>query len=265
MPRYSSHICFLFMLTLCLVAGCEGDESVAPPKTGWVAGTLRLGHALRLPQPRSGRRQRYRQCALVALLFQPLLDYDAGVNLVPLTAEAMPTLSKDGKTYTFHLRKDVHFSNGRAVTADDYLYAWRRVTQPQDEVALGPALPRIASPAPQDYANGKATDIKGLHAPDPYTLEVELIHPDLTFLYVAAMPFLAPVPREAVEDVHVPETDWNDHFALHPVGNGPFVLRNWQRGLRMRLERDPHYWGPTRCRLWTPSTCNLAWTTSPCR
>ena len=109
------------------------------------------------------------------------------------------------------------------------------------------ATDRIAGA--QDYANGKATDIKGLHAPDPYTLEVELIHPDLTFPYVAAMPFLAPVPREAVEDVHVPETDWNDHFALHPVGNGPFVFKSWQRGLRMRLERDPHYWGPTRCAL----------------
>ena len=116
------------MLTLCLVAGCEGDESVPPPKTGWVAGTLRLGMLSDFRSLDPAIANDTVSVPVVRMLFQPLLDYDAGVNLVPLTAEAMPTLSKDGKTYTFHLRKDVHFSNGRAVTADDYLYSWTRVS-----------------------------------------------------------------------------------------------------------------------------------------
>lgn len=84
----------------------------------------------------------------------------------------------------------------------------------------------------------------GLHAPDRYTLEVDLVQPDLTFPYVAAMPFLAPVPREEVENEKVKPEDRNDEFGVHPVGDGPFVLKEWKRGLRMRLERDPHYWGP---------------------
>ncbi len=66
----------------------------------------------------------------VRMIFQPLLDYDDGVNLVPLLAEAMPTLSEDGKTYTFHLKKGVRFSNGREVTADDFVYSWTRLLDP---------------------------------------------------------------------------------------------------------------------------------------
>jgi oligopeptide transport system substrate-binding protein len=239
-----------------IAVGCQGNESVAPPTTGWVANTLRLGQGSDFRSLDPAVANDTVSVPIMRVLFQPLLDYDDGVNLVPLTAEALPTLSKDGKTYTFHLRKDVHFSNGRAVTAEDYLYSWRRVVNPKTKSPWASFVTdRIVGA--KEYAGGKvedikglgapegkAEDIKGLRAPDPYTLEVELIHPDLTFPYVAAMPFLAPVPREAVEAEGVANTDWNDHFALHPVGNGPFIFKSWNRGLQMRFERDPHYWGP---------------------
>ena len=243
MPRYSSRAWILFALALSIVAGgCAGGDSAAPPTAGWVANTLRLGQTSDFRSLDPAVANDTVSVPIIRMLFQPLLDYDASVNLVPLTAEALPTLSEDGKTYTFHLRKDVHFSNGRGVTADDYLYSWRRVMNPRTKSPWASfATDRIAGA--KDFVNGKATDVKGLRAPDPYTLEVTLIHPDLTFPYVAAMPFLAPVPREVVESVK-DEGERNDHFALHPVGNGPFVFKKWQRGLRMRLERDPHYWGP---------------------
>ena len=240
--RNHARACFALAFSLAAV-GCQGNESVAPPTTGWVANTLRLGQGSDFRSLDPAVANDTVSVPIIRVLFQPLLDYDDGVNLVPLTAEAMPTLSKDGKTYTFHLRKDVHFSNGRAVTADDYLYSWRRVMNPKTKSPWASfATDRIAGAL--DYAEGKATDVKGLRAPDAYTLEVELIHPDLTFPYVAAMPFLAPVPREVIEDASVAKTDWNDHFALHPVGNGPFVFKSWNRGLRMTFERDPNYWGP---------------------
>jgi ABC-type transport system substrate-binding protein len=241
-PRRSSCLWILFVLAFGAAVGCQGNESVAPPTTGWVANTLRLGQGSDFRSLDPAVANDTVSMPIIRMLFQPLLDYDAGVHLVPLTAEALPTLSKDGKTYTFHLRNDVHFSNGRGVTADDYLYSWRRVMNPKTKSPWASfATDRIAGA--KDFAAGKATDVKGLRAPDSYTLEVTLIHPDLTFPYVAAMPFLAPVPREVIESVK-DETERNDHFALHPVGNGPCVFKSWNRGLRMRLERDPHYWGP---------------------
>ena len=199
----------------------------------------------------------------VRMMFQPLLEYDDGVNLTPLLAEAMPELSEDGKVYTFHIRKGIHFSNGREVTADDFIYAWKRILDPKDQIAW-PDLHRRRSPAapgstsigkrsrrsgsadtaltPEEEKTPHAETVSGLRALDAYTLEVELVHPDATFLYVVAMTYLAPVPREEIEKY--PEKDRNDEFAVHPVGSGPFVLKEWRRSLRMRLERDPHYWGP---------------------
>ncbi len=230
-----------FVLAGCLLAaGCQDGASTPPPKTGWVSGTLRLGQRSDFRSLDPAIANDTSLVPIVRVLFQPLLDYDDGVNLEPLTAAAMPTLSKDGKTYTFRLRKDVHFSNGRPVTADDYVYAWQRVLNPKTKSPWTSFVTDRVVGA-RDYAEGKAMDVHGLHAPDPYTLEVDLIHPDLTFLYVVAMPFLAPVPREEIEKF--PEDDRNAEFALHPVGNGPFRLTEWQRGLRMRLERDANYWG----------------------
>jgi ABC-type transport system substrate-binding protein len=242
-PCHSSRAWISFALAVSLAAvGCQGDESAAPPTTGWVADTLRLGQGSDFRSLDPAIANDTANVPIVRMLFQPLLDYDDGVNLVPLTAEALPTLSKDGKTYTFHLRKDVKFSNGRGVTADDYLYSWRRVINPKTKSPWASFVTDRVAGA-KEYADGKAADVQGLRAPDSHTLEVTLLHPDLTFPYVAAMPFLAPVPREAIESVK-DEAERNDHFALHPVGNGPFVFKDWQRGLRLRLERDPHYWGP---------------------
>ena len=95
--------------------------------------------------------------------------------------------------------------------------------------------------------------MSGLRAPDAHTLEVELVRPDLTFLYVAAMPYLAPVPREEVEN---PTVEARTATTISPStrsATGPFVLKEWQRGLRMRLERDPHYWDRATRRPCTPS------------
>ncbi len=230
-----------FALMLCaLAAGCQAGVSAPPPTTGWVAGTLRLGQRADFRSLDPAIANDTALVPIVRMIFQPLLDYDDGVNLVPLVAESMPTLSKDGKTYTFHLKKGVTFSNGREVTADDFVYSWTRLLNPKTKSpGASYIVDKIAGA--QDYADGKADHVAGLDAPDRYTLKVELVRPDLTFLYVAAMTFLAPVPREEIEKY--PEEDRNEKFAVHPVGNGPFVLKEWRRNLRLRLERDPHYWG----------------------
>ena len=235
MPRTS---CALLLCAL--AAGCQAGVSGPPPTTGWVPGTLRIGQRA---DSRSLDPAIANDTVLIPIermLFQPLLDYDDDVNLVPLVAEAMPTLSKDGKTYIFHLKKGVTFSNGREVAADDFVYAWTRLLDPKTKSSgASYIVDRIVGA--HDFADGKADKVEGLNTPDRYTLEVKLVKPDLTFLYVAAMTFLAPVPREEIEKY--PAADRNEEFAVHPVGNGPFVLKEWRRNLRMRLERDPHYWG----------------------
>jgi ABC-type transport system substrate-binding protein len=246
---------------LLLLTGCGGDNTPPPPSAGWVPDTLRLAEHSDFRSLDPAVANDTNLIPTVRMIFQPLLDYDDGVNLVPLAAEALPALSADGKTYTFKLRKDVHFSNGRRVTAADYIYAWQRILDPATK-SSGVDFIKTKIAGAQEYRDWKgeensrksgqppdetivcADSVSGLNAPDPYTLEVTLTHPDLTFPFVAAMTYLAAVPQEEVEKPNIKEADWNDEFALHPVGDGPFVLKDWRRGLRLRLERDPHYWGP---------------------
>ena len=248
MPRRSPlALAGLALVGCALAAGCWSGVTPPPPAAGWVPDTLRFAQKSDFRTLDPAVANDASLIPVVRMLFQPLLDYDAESRLVPLVAEATPTLSEDGKKYTFHLKKGVHFSDGprckgREVTADDFVYSWTRLLDPKTKSSGASYLLDQKVVGADDFADGKATTVAGLHAPDRYTLEVELEQPSLTFPYVTAMTFFAPVPREEVEQY--PEADRNDEFAVHPVGNGPFVLKEWRRGLRMRLERDPHYWGP---------------------
>jgi oligopeptide transport system substrate-binding protein len=249
-------------LALGCLAGCESGVTPPPPTTGWVPGTVRMAVHGDFKSLDPALANDTGSIPFVRMIFQPLLEYDDGVHLVPLLAAAMPELSAHGKTYTFHIRKGVRFSNGRELTAGDFVYAWTRVLDPATKSPGASYISdRIAGA--QDYItwrkierkrrDGKqlsadeekmprADAVAGLRALDAHTLEVVLVHPDPTFLYVAAMTYLAPVPREEVENPKYEEKDRNDQFAVHPVGTGPFVFKEWRRSLRLRLERDPHYW-----------------------
>jgi ABC-type transport system substrate-binding protein len=84
--------------------------------------------------------------------------------------------------------------------------------------------------------------IAGITTPDAQTIRFELTDHDPLFLHKLAMPFAAAVPAEAVDR-------WGEDFARHPVGSGPFVLREWLPGQRVVLERNPDYFVPGVPRL----------------
>ena len=111
----------------------------------------------------------------------------------------------------------------------------------------------------------RAETVSGLHALDARTLEVRLVKADETFLYIAAMTYLAPVPREVIEGEEGPAKDRNDPlaaqkdrnaaFSVHPVGTGPFRFVEWRRSLRPAAGARPQLLGPRpRCRPYRPWT-----------
>ena len=130
MPRHLPPVQIVAALVLACLAGCEGDVTPPPPKTGWVAGTVRMGEHADFKSLDPALANDTSSIPFVRMIFQPLLEYDDGVNLVPLLAESMPERSDGGKTYTFHIRNGVHFSNGRELTADDFVYSWTRILDP---------------------------------------------------------------------------------------------------------------------------------------
>jgi len=139
-------------------------------------------------------------------MFNGLVKFDNNLNVVPDIASSLPTVSSDGLTYTFTLRKDVKFSNGDPVTAKDVLYSWNRGAWMQGgyagnlaaiagygDVANASAASSAPSGAKLEQlleANDPSVSMKGLTAPDGptgYTVQAKLSSPAGWFLSAIAL------------------------------------------------------------------------------
>jgi peptide/nickel transport system substrate-binding protein len=166
------------------------------------------------------------------MLFDTLVRYsDSGVNLVPDAASHWQS-SADARTFTFHLRPDLRFSNGRAVTSSDFKYEIQRVLDPANNSQGIEYYREIAGAEP--YTRGQAKDVAGIETPDRLTIVFHLMAPDPIFLAKLAMPFAAAVPRETVEQ-------YGKDFSRHAIGSGPFELKEWKSGQRIVMVKNPHY------------------------
>jgi ABC-type transport system substrate-binding protein len=117
----------------------------------------------------------------------------AGGQLFPEAAKAFPTVSKNGKTIVFHLRKGLRFSDGSEVTAKCYQRAWERILSPRmyAQYGLFDRLNEMVVGA-QAFANGKAAHISGINARG-LTLTFHLTKPNATFLPILAIPWFGAV------------------------------------------------------------------------
>jgi oligopeptide transport system substrate-binding protein len=175
---------------------------------------------------------------IVRQLFSGLVTFDNDVNIVPDIAATMPAVSPDGKTYTFVLRKGVRFPDGQEVTSADFKYSFERASDPK----LAGSQPASALPAGlflgdivgvSDKLAGKANEIAGVQAPDPYTLIITIDSPKSYFLSKLTAGPAFVVQRSNVEK----GADWTDK----PSGTGPFRLEKWVRGHQMVLAANHNY------------------------
>ena len=189
-----------------------------------------------------------------AAIFQPLVTYDwmaMPTKLVPDAAEAMPEISKDGKTYTFKIKKGLYFTPDEAfkgvrreLTAYDFVYVLLRHADPKNRSPqvsdLDDKIFGFAESRKQAIASGKFDyDQKhpGVYATDRYTLVIQLNQPDRNFLSLLINPFAAGMAREVVEKYGFEGVMGN------PVGTGPYMLEKWVRGSKIILKANPEYPG----------------------
>jgi oligopeptide transport system substrate-binding protein len=172
-------------------------------------------------------------------------------RFVPSIASSMPEISADGRIWTIHIRRGIYFADDpafegkkRELTAADFVYAWKRVVDPRVRspnsdllehklVGLDAAVAKAKSSGRFDYD----AEIQGVRAPDRYTLRVELVQPDYTFLELLDNPSLRAVAREAIDKY----ADESGRAMHHPVGTGPYRLKEWQPSRRIILEANPGY------------------------
>lgn len=144
-------------------------------------------------------------------------------------------VSADGKTYTFHLRDDAKWSNGDPVTANDFVYEWKRILNPETAADYAYMLYYIVGAEAYNGGEGSADDV-GVKAEDDHTLVVQLNNPTPYFTAIIAHNSYWPVSEKAVEG----KPEWAAE-ASTLVGNGPFVLKDWKHGDKLVLERNPDY------------------------
>lgn len=170
--------------------------------------------------------------SMIKSLYSRLMDYTPGTpDLIPSLAESF-TVSPDGLTYTFKLRKGVKFTNGRELVASDVKYSIERAVDPKTQ---GPGAGFFGAIKGFDaVSGGTSPTLDGIAAPDDQTVIFTLSRPDATFLHVLAINFASVVPKEAVEAAA-------GDFGKKPVGSGTFVLKEWTVGQRLVFERNPDY------------------------
>jgi ABC-type transport system substrate-binding protein len=240
---------FLAALAVAPAALLSGCGSGAAPD----AGTLRIAFPTDYKSLDPAQMSDTNTLQVLRLLYQGLLDCDDDMNLVPWLAARMPEVSADKRTYTFEIKRGVRFANGRELIADDFVYSIERNFEPATRATGTGFLRNIRGSEAFQKARAEDAEREGterrrrLAEPirlegvrvldDPYTLQIELEQPDLAFPWIVTLPFFYPVAHEEVEQ-------YGEDFLRHPCGTGPFVLAEWERGLRMRFGHNPHYQGP---------------------
>lgn len=170
--------------------------------------------------------------SIIKSISDGLMDYEpATTNLVPHLAESY-TVSADGRTYTFRLRRGVRFHNGREVTADDVKYTLERVLNPKTQSPGAGFYGGIRGA--KAFSEGKASEVAGIKVAGKYTVSITLDKPNAAFLHTMALNFSHVVPKEAVAKAGA-------DFGHKPVGTGAFMVKEWTLGQRLVLVRNPSY------------------------
>jgi oligopeptide transport system substrate-binding protein len=172
------------------------------------------------------------------MVFSGLISLDPQLQLTPELAESWTV--KDGTVFTFTLRANASFHDGRAVTAQDVIYSWERAAAPDTQsdtvlTYLGDIV------GVREMSDGKSDHISGLRAVDEHTLEVTIDAPKPYFLYKLTYPTAFVLDRANVES----GSDWY----THPNGTGPYRLVQWTPRTLIVYERnDDFYLGPPAIR-----------------
>lgn len=181
---------------------------------------------------------------IIMNILEPLVGKDPK-TLAPIPAAAESwTMSKDGKVYTFKLRKSAKWSNGDPVTAQDFIYSWTRLLTPA--TAAEYAYQAFYIKNGEAFNKGKIKDAAqlGIKAIDPYTLEVTLENPTPFFLALLFHHSLSPVHKATVEKFGA---RWTRPENI--VVNGPFTVAKWEMNKVITLKKNDKYWDKDKVTL----------------
>lgn len=174
--------------------------------------------------------------------------YEGLMRHDPVTKKIVPALAKsysvspDGKTYTFHLRKGVYFHDdpafenhqGREVKAEDIVFCFTKLCEKSPHNQLYAFVIDLIKGAREHYESGESGPVEGVRALDEYTVQFELEYPAATFLSVLTHPCGWIFPRELYT--------YENAIDSWCIGTGPFEARTIKMNEVVILERNKNYW-----------------------
>ena len=243
----------LILATLALagamaLSGCGGSKSAS--KNGKIL-TVEEGPDVETIDP--ALNQSADGANYITMISDNLLRIDKDGKVAPSMAEKYE-VSDDGLTWTFHLRDGLKWSDGSDFTANDFVYSWQRMVDPEvaapyAETVLG-MVDGYKDAIGNPDADGNTTTTPDrtklkVEAPDDKTLVVHMSHPTPYFDRLATFAALSPVKKDVVEANP-------DGWSLDPktyVSTGPFKLTEWKQGSHILVTKNEYYWNKDAVKL----------------
>ncbi|NTW05172.1 MAG: peptide ABC transporter substrate-binding protein [Peptococcaceae bacterium] len=223
----------LVVLSLMALAGCGVNESVSQiARYNVCTEPETLDSAKATGQPEG---------TILTNMYEGLVRYGEGNKIIPGIAKEWQ-ISPDGLVYTFKLRES-KWSNGDPLTAEDFVYSWRRVLNPDNAFDYAYQLYYIKGAEDYNSSSGKVEDV-GIKALDPLTLQVELRAPAPQFLGLTAFMTMLPINPKMDQQ----NKDWPKKIEAQIV-NGPFKPVSWEHNQKIELVRNDNYWDATKVKL----------------
>lgn len=214
------------------------DEKLAADQT------LRLNMSADVPTFDPGQAQDSQAHVALKLMYEGLVRIDKDGKEAPGVAESWE-ISPDGLVYTFKLRQS-QWSNGDPVTANDFVFAWKRVLDPATVPAPPYAQQLYYLKNAEKFNLGEITDFSevGVKAVDDYTLEVTLENPTAYFLNLVDFYTYYPVHKSVESNPEKWATE-----ASTMITNGPFNLTSWITGQSLEYTKSDTYWDKDNIKL----------------
>jgi len=236
---------------LSVLAGCKYSSSHRDPNDSVLYST----HPAKIRGLDPGDIGDQTSALIASQMFECLYQYHylkRPYQLIPCLAEDMPSISPDGLVWTIKIKTGLRFADdkcfengkGREVTANDFVFAWKRIANIKylsknwwvfDGKIIGlDEFREYTKTCKTDKAVDYNTPVDGLQTPDNYTLIIKLKQPWPQMVDMLAHLPTAPIAKEAVDY-------YQKDIINHPVGTGPYTLKIWRRGSYIEMVKNPNF------------------------
>ncbi|HFO1050737.1 MULTISPECIES: peptide ABC transporter substrate-binding protein [Bacillus cereus group] len=241
MKRKKSHLMVMALVTSLLLTACNNKENKSDKEAK--KQVLNVTVSEEIPSLDTVKTMDGTSAHVMQNIFEGLYVLDDQDQPIPAVAKSFKR-SEDGKKYTFDLRKDAKWSNGDNVTANDFMFAWKRAINPETASQYAYMLFYVKNAKEINKGTVPLAEL-GVKVINDYKLEVELEQPIPYFLQLLALPIYLPQHESFLKEQ-------GKNYALEPSNllyNGPFILEKWKHEQEFQLKKNAPYWDEKKVKL----------------